>query len=163
MWIVEKYIKYLIGFALLWGVLWGTRNCGCAKVSGNSMSPTFRTEEFVTVWLGKRSVGQLQSQDLVWFKYSSPTIKEEGFLTRIIGVPGDRVAIREGVVWINGRELSEPYMKPEQLKRDQTIPEVIVPANHFYMLCDNRTDGLFPDSRSFGPIPVHAVWGKVNR
>ncbi|NUN50488.1 MAG: signal peptidase I [Candidatus Brocadiae bacterium] len=163
MWLVEKYIKYLVGFAILWGILWSTRNCGCAKVVGTSMSPTFTSEEFVFIRVGKKFPTDLQCQDLVWFRYQSPAIKEDGFLTRVIGLPGDKIAIREGIVFVNGRELNEAYMKAEQVKRDQTIPEVIVPANHYYVLADNRIDGVFPDSRSFGPIPVHAVVGKVNR
>lgn len=162
MWIVEKYVKYLIGFVLLWGGLYFYRSCGCQKVVGSAMTPTFLSDEFLRVEVGKKRPGDVQVKDLVWFWYQSPTSKETGYLGRVIGLPGDRVTIKDGAVLVNGLPLAEEYMK-EEFSKKEDLAEFIVPRDHFFILCDNRREPEPPDSRSFGPIPVSAVWGRVKR
>lgn len=164
MWIVEKYIKYLIGFAILWGGLFWYRSCACAKVIGSSMNPTFLSDEFLRVDLTKRRPvpGEIASKDTVWFEYHRENVRESGYLGRVIALPMDKVALKDGDVHVNGLPLAEEYLKAE-FKQIQTIPEIVVPRNHYYILCDNRREGNPPDSRTFGPVSVHAVMGRVKR
>ncbi|MCE9581179.1 MAG: signal peptidase I [Planctomycetes bacterium] len=163
MWVVEKYVKYLIGFAILWFGLIFYRSCGCAKVQGNYMAPSYISDQFVTVLAGKNKPGAIEVKDIVWFWYKVPTSKEEGYLARVVGLPGDRVAIKNGDILIKGVLLPEEYLRAEVMAKGQNIPEIVVPRDTYFILCDNRRDPQAPDSRRFGPIPINAVWGKIRK
>src|SRR5689334_5599197 len=115
MWIVEKYVKYLIGFVILWGLLAAYRTCGCAKVQGAHMQPTLISDQFVPVLAGKNKPGEVKQGDVVWFWFKLPNSREDGYLARVIGMPGDRVAIRAGNITLNGQALNEGYEKPETM------------------------------------------------
>jgi signal peptidase I len=163
MWIVEKYVKYLLGFGILWGLLAAYRTCGCAKVQGAYMQPTLISDQFVTVMAGKNKPGQVKQGDIVWFWFKVPNSREDGYLARVIGMPGDRVAIKAGNIVLNGTALSEPYEKPETMNASLNLPEVVVPNGTYFLLCDNRRDANAPDSRRFGPISDNSVWGKIRQ
>ena len=80
------------------------------------------------------------------------------FIKRVIGLPGDVVEGRDGVVHVNGEPLVEPYLK----EPDVPIPPfgpVEVPSDSLFVMGDNRRASQ--DSRSFGPIPVDDVLGKA--
>ncbi len=77
---------------------------------------------------------------------------------RVIAVPGDEVDIQAGKVYINGRELEEPYVKGETAKREFQLP-VTVPDDKYFVLGDNR--GVSKDSRVFGFIDRSQVEGKA--
>jgi signal peptidase I len=72
------------------------------------------------------------------------------FIKRIVGMPGDRWQERSGYVYINGKKLNEPYVKPD--RRDtQTIAPITVPENSYDALGDNRSSSC--DSREWGTVP----------
>jgi signal peptidase I len=105
---------------------------------------------------------------------------------RVIGVPGDRIHLRGGVVFRNGSPLQEPYAIHEvlsepnqyrdnfpegavteervrtewstQLSRDTRNGEFIVPADGFFVLGDNRDVSL--DSRYWGTVPRNNIVGR---
>lgn len=77
---------------------------------------------------------------------------------RVIGTPGDLVDIKDGRVFVNGEELSEPYVKGETNKRDFEFP-VTVPKGKYIVLGDNR--GVSKDSRIFGFIDRSQVEGRA--
>lgn len=79
------------------------------------------------------------------------------FIKRVIALPGDTVEIDDGLVFVNGELLEEPYLSPERSLADLD-PEV-VPAGHLFVLGDNRTRSQ--DSRVFGPVPLDEVVGKA--
>ena len=78
------------------------------------------------------------------------------YLKRVIGLPGESIAIERGVVHVNGAVLPEPYGP----RLDVTdMKSVTVPADALFVLGDNRGDS--DDSRSFGPIQETAVIGRA--
>jgi len=89
------------------------------------------------------------------------------FVKRIIGLPGDRWSERRGVTYINGRRLSEPYIKPGRRDHDtKTLLDIPptgklerIPAGMYLMEGDNRTRSC--DSRVWGLVPRNDIIGKV--
>jgi signal peptidase I len=77
---------------------------------------------------------------------------------RLIGLPGERIAMRDGVVYIDGRRLDEPYLADGQ--RDQfNFVERQIPDGHYFMMGDNRPKSC--DSRRWGAVPRDNIIGEV--
>ena len=89
------------------------------------------------------------------------------FVKRIIGLPGDRWSERRGVTYINGRRLSEPYLRPGRRDHDtKTLLDIPptgklkrIPAGMYLMEGDNRARSC--DSRVWGLVPRKNIIGKV--
>ena len=92
--------------------------------------------------------------DVVIFKF--PLDPGRNFVKRVIGVPGDIVEIHEGVVFLNGEALVEPYVT--RTDQGNTKPQV-VPPDSFFVLGDNRRAS--DDSRSWGVVPRDNIIGRA--
>ncbi len=80
------------------------------------------------------------------------------FIKRVVAGPGDRLAVRNGRVILNGRRQREPFTAPCGGSRGCELPEEItVPKDHYFMMGDNR--GSSDDSRFWGPVPREWVIG----
>ena len=79
------------------------------------------------------------------------------YIKRIVGLPGDTVSGHDGKVWVNGRELLEPYLPPGMFTSDFG-PTTVAPGE-LYVMGDNRTNSK--DSRVFGPIDRDTVVGRA--
>ena len=82
----------------------------------------------------------------------APTIK------RVVGLPGDRVAVKDGVLFVNGERQREGYVD-YNLTDSTFLGPMHVPEGHVYLMGDNRMNSL--DSRSYGPVPEGDLLGKV--
>jgi len=80
------------------------------------------------------------------------------FVKRLIGLPGDRISARKGVVYINGKPLSEPYLTGAA-KKEANFEERVVPEGEYFMMGDNRPQSC--DSRVWGTVPRDNIIGKV--
>lgn len=100
------------------------------------------------------------------FIYYGLEIGKQSFIKRVIALPGEHVAIKNGKVYINDEELKEDYLE-EDVKTDikaytgkeYAFIDLIVPENTVFVLGDNRDKST--DSRAFGCIPVNKIEGKV--
>lgn len=77
-------------------------------------------------------------------------------IKRLVGLPGDKIAIKEGSLWLNGRGLTEPYLKSTPASSLEIDREWVVPEGTVFVLSDNRILGT-EDSRKYGPIPKQSV------
>ena len=83
---------------------------------------------------------------------------ELNFIKRVVAGPGDRISIDDGHVVLNGRRQEEPFIRPCGGGGDCDFPrEVTVPADHYFMMGDNR--GASDDSRFWGPVPRDWIIG----
>jgi signal peptidase I len=80
------------------------------------------------------------------------------FIKRVVAGPGDRLAIRNGRVILNGKRQQEEFIRPCDGGGDCDFPrEITVPADHYFMMGDNR--GESDDSRFWGPVPRDWIIG----
>jgi len=79
------------------------------------------------------------------------------FIKRVIGLPGETVSERRGIVYVGGSRLAEPYLQPA--RRDHNSGTWKVPRGHYFLMGDNRRESC--DSRVFGPVPFSTVIGRV--
>lgn len=81
----------------------------------------------------------------------------EEYVKRVIGLPGDQVQGARGRVYVNGRELVEPYLPTATVTAD--FGPVRVPDDSFWVMGDNRSQSA--DSRVFGPITESSIVGRA--
>jgi signal peptidase I len=98
-----------------------------------------------------------EHQDIVVFHF--PGNPQEDYIKRVIGVPGDRVSIRDAQVYVNDEPLVEPYLnEPCTVDRCQDN-EWQLGADEYFMMGDNRNHSS--DSRFFGPVRQSLIVGEV--
>jgi signal peptidase I len=81
------------------------------------------------------------------------------FVKRLIGLPGDVVSERDGYVYIDGRRLDEPYIKPDRRDHDAPRSWPRVAPGHYFFMGDNRAESC--DSRVWGTVPRANIIGEV--
>ncbi|HEU4594170.1 MAG TPA: signal peptidase I [Pyrinomonadaceae bacterium] len=128
------------------------------KVEGTSMLP--RLEDGERIFVNKLiyyGLPELERGDIIVFWY--PEDPTKSYIKRLIGLPGERVEVRDGRILINGRELGEPYLDPERNVTTQTLPPVHVKSHYYFVMGDNRDNSS--DSRSWGLVPEKYIYGKA--
>lgn len=124
------------------------------QVAGLSMAPHIASGEFVLINTIVYRMHAPARGDIIAFHHDGPT--PETYIKRVIGLPGDRVRIDRGTVYVNGAPLDERYVRYPD---GRSFPEVIVPPDALYVLGDNRADS--DDSRFWGFVPQRDVLGKA--
>jgi signal peptidase I len=129
------------------------------RIPSESMEPTLQVGDQVIVNRFSHHLGaQPEVGDIVVFH--PPGARSETFIKRVVGVAGDRIAVREGHVVRNGRLREEPYARACGGGPECDMPRATtVPNGHVYVMGDNR--GESQDSRFWGPVPVSDVIGEA--
>jgi signal peptidase I len=123
-------------------------------VRGSSMAPRIHDGDRILIDHWSYLLSPVQRGDIVVLKY--PLDPSVDYIKRVIGLPGDRVVLEDGKVYVNGTELAEPYVQAPDSLADLTVE--VLPA-HYFVLGDNRRRSC--DSREFGQVPCDYVRGKV--
>jgi signal peptidase I len=126
------------------------------KVEGGSMEPGLEDQERIFINKLVYRLESIEHGDIVVFRYPRDTRKS--FIKRVIGLPGDRVRITFGRVYLNGQLVPEPYVPSEYLD-GSSYSEFVIPANSYFVLGDHRS--MSRDSREFGPVLRSYIYGKA--
>ena len=148
------------------------------KVDGSSMHPTLEGGQYLLVnklvysqidterlsrilpfWSKDRPSGHFaihppQRGEVIVFRF--PKDPRKDFVKRVVGLPGETVELRRGVVYVDGTRLEEPYLTDRD---NSTRPAVLLGEEQYFVLGDNRPSSN--DSRNWGPVPEKNVVGKV--
>jgi signal peptidase I len=126
------------------------------KVEGTSMLPRLVDQERIFVNRFIYRFADIQRGDVVVFWY--PRDRTKSFIKRVLGVPGDDIEIRYGSLYVNGRKIDEPYLKPE-FRDHESFRKETVPPGHYFVLGDHRNSSN--DSRNWGYVSRDLIYGKA--
>lgn len=131
-------------------------------VSGASMYPTLHNGDRMVL----SKVGDIHRFDVVILKAPDENVE---YIKRVIGMPGDTIEMKSGVLYINGKKVDQPFINTEALAKqtvfidDFTLESLTgeskVPEGKYFVLGDNR--GVSKDSRMIGFIDRSAIEGKA--
>ncbi len=124
-------------------------------IPSGSMEPTLMINDRILVAKFVYRIEPAHRGDVIVFRY--PLNPQRDFVKRIIGLPGDRVQLKEGVVYVNSQQISE---KGYTIRPDfGNYGPAVVPLQQYFVLGDNRNNS--EDSRFFGYVPRANVIGKA--
>ena len=158
-----------IGIALVLAFFIRTFVVELYLVDGPSMQPTLQDGNRLVVSKFIYNIRKPERGEVIVFQFPSDTTRD--FVKRVIAIPGDKVEIKKGVVYINDKAISENYMKrdPELLKGREgfgdyfdNYPVRVVPPGTVFVLGDNRYNS--EDSRDYirvGFVPEKLIKGKA--
>jgi signal peptidase I len=123
------------------------------KVEGSSMEPSLHDGEFVVINRLAYRWAEPDRGEIIVFRY--PLDPERRFIKRIIGLPGDDVSVSQGIVYINGIPLEEPYINAAPLYDGEWTVE----KGRYFVLGDNRNNSS--DSQNWGSLESEDIIGKA--
>jgi signal peptidase I len=159
--IIKQFFSLLCLFVLAFGSYFGVSHflVQSVKVIGVSMVPTLHDSQnyLLNRWI-YYTRGPKRSEIVV---LRDPS--DNGFsVKRVIATAGDSVFLKDGNIYINGRELNEPYLRPGTFTDtgERYRDKLIVCGNgQFFVLGDNRMNSI--DSRFYGPVPRQNILGMI--
>lgn len=126
------------------------------RVEGTSMLPRLEDRDRLFINKFVYHITSIERDDVVVFRY--PRDPEKSYIKRVIALPGDRLRIDHGQVWLNDKPLREDYV-PLRYRDTRSLPEMVVPADSYFMMGDHRS--ISSDSREFGPVARDLIYGKA--
>src|ERR1700739_1942775 len=126
------------------------------RVEGTSMLP--RLEDHDRLFINKfvYHITSIERGDVVVFHY--PRDPEKSYIKRVIALPGDRLRIDQGQVFVNDKPLAENYV-PEMYRDMRSYPETTIPDDSYFVMGDHRS--ISSDSREFGVVERDLIYGKA--
>jgi len=122
-------------------------------VEGSSMEANLHDGERLIVVKAAYWFGEPQRGDVIIFTH--PLDMERTLVKRVIGLPCEQIEIKDGIVYINGSPMEEPYIKGTT----SSFTKTDIPEGYYFVMGDNRQASS--DSRSWGPLPEENIIGRV--
>jgi signal peptidase I len=135
-----------------------------------SMEPTLEKGDRVLVNKLSYDLHDVRRGDVVVFELPADKVGVDGIkdlIKRVIGLPGDTIETREGVVYVNDRRLEEPYLQDGMRTGDPANgnnPEIqrqVVPDGTVFVMGDNRSNSHDSRYSDRGPIPIDTIVGRA--
>lgn len=131
------------------------------QVKGASMEPSFDSGDYIFTSKITYKFRNPERGDVIVFK--SPKNPDIEYIKRIIGLPGDKVMIKDSEVYVNGHHLEENYISAKTNLWEGGFSKngemTVVPEGEIFVMGDNRPRSS--DSREFGPVPISSIIGQV--
>jgi signal peptidase I len=127
------------------------------RVEGTSMLPRLVDHDRLFINKFVYHFSSIGRGDVVVFHY--PRDPEKSYIKRVIALPGDRLRIERGQVWLNGKPLQEDSYVPDEFRDSRSMAEIVVPEDAYFMMGDHRS--ISSDSREFGPVERSLIYGKA--
>ena len=145
----------LISFALVFGFV---RPVIAAPfyVGSESMVPTLEVWDRVLINKLAYDLAGPERGDIVLFE--SPEGGRDPLIKRVVGLPGEKIELRRGRLFVDGEPRNEPYLRGG-LQGGRPYGPMRVPEGHVFVMGDNRANSL--DSRYFGPVPEENLIGEA--
>lgn len=149
--------------ALVLAILIRTFAFGPYKIPTGSMIPTFMVGDKIFVDKISYRFNEPERGDIIVFKY--PLDQKKDYVKRLVGLPGDNIEIRNGIILINGKAVTEEpfskhyYYNVEDWEFGRSGITIEVPKDHYFVLGDNSAHSS--DSRHWGFVPAKDVIGKA--
>jgi signal peptidase I len=149
------FIAIAVPTAIFWMFIFWIKGGHAYVINGGSMTPTLVQDE--RVWSDEHlQANSLQRGQILVYRKPIGEADDPPFLHRLIGLPGDTIAIKDGKVILNGKPLNEPYIaEPARY----TMPLLKVPPGEYFVLGDNRNNSA--DSHVWGSIPYSSIKGTL--
>jgi signal peptidase I len=126
------------------------------KIEGNSMTPLISDHEAIVINRLVYHLEPIHRGDVVVFRY--PLDATQSFIKRIVGLSGETVQIRQGLVYVNGNWVPEPYVASQYEDLSDFGP-IQVPSGSYFVLGDRRRSSN--DSRTFGTVAKQFIEGRA--
>jgi signal peptidase I len=123
------------------------------RVRGISMEPTYRDGSLNLVNRVAFRLHAPRRGDVVAIRLAGPNVL---YVKRVVGLPGERIAIADGVIEVDGVPVVEPYVRNRQ---SWNVPEVLVGAREYFVIGDNR--GMRVGDHDFGRVDARRILGKL--
>ena len=153
--VLEYLVILLVSFALVFGFV-RPFVMEAFWIPSGSMIPTLEIGDRVLVNKFIYRFTEPRRGDIIVFE--SVDNSNEDLIKRVVGLPGDRIAVRGGKLFVNGERQKEPYTN-KKLPDRSFYAQTRVPKNHVFVMGDNR--GNSADSRVFGPLPEKNIEGEA--
>jgi signal peptidase I len=152
---IEFVVILLISFALVFGFV-RPFVVEAFYIPSKSMVPTLKVGDRVLVNKFIYRFSEPERRDIIVFQ--SVEGGGEDLIKRVVGLPGDEIAVRGGRLYVNGEPQKEPYVNKKFPDRSTFAPAK-VPKGHYFMMGDNRANSR--DSRFFGSVPEKNIEGEA--
>jgi signal peptidase I len=126
------------------------------RVEGTSMLPRLHDQDRIFINKFVYHFEDISRGDVVVFYY--PRDPSKSYIKRVIALPGDRLEIDDGRVYVNGIRIAEPYV-PSRFRDTRSAPPIVLSAHSYYVMGDHRS--ISSDSRDFGPVDRSFIYGKA--
>ena len=176
--LLEAFVLALIVYMVI------VTSVGAFRVEGSSMHPTLESGEYLLVnklvyfpidthrlsriipfWKADESADHFAGRapkrgEIIVFRFPGNGSTRD-FVKRVVGLPDEHVAIRDGGVYIGGELLPESHIDVSETTCNGAFCDYTLKADEYYVLGDNRRANCSNDSRHWGPVPEKNVQGKV--
>ena len=137
-------------------------------IDGPSMQTTLMPQDRVLVNKMSYKLHDIHRGDVIVFDRVTNEVQHDDLIKRVMGLPGETLEIRSCIVYVDGVQVDEPYLNPEQTSQIEPsarcgshtdMAPLVVPEHMVFVMGDNRVQSF--DSRDFGPINTGKIRGRA--